>query len=208
MTIINLSCFVSNCPNKYKARGFCNTHYKQWLKTKNYLILPTGFERLNGLSVDSVEFAQWFWMNAQVTAHPDRCWIWQKATNEHGYGVLGIKGKPQLAHRIAWQLTNGRPAQIDLKVLHSCDNPPCCNPNHLREGTHQDNVDDREGRGRWGGSIGEAHPQAVLTVETVRQIKYYLAQGDRLSVISKKTGATVNSIYPIKKGKTWKHVQI
>lgn len=61
------------------------------------------------------------------------------------------------AHRVAYEIANG-PIPDDLWVLHSCDNPPCCNPSHLRVGTYKDNVRDRVERDRSkGGRKKSAH---------------------------------------------------
>jgi hypothetical protein len=80
----------------------------------------------------------------------DECWPW-KATRRNGYGRLSAarSGGLQGAHRIAWSLANGE-IPAGLKILHHCDNPPCCNPQHLFLGTQADNVHDmfRKGRGR------------------------------------------------------------
>lgn len=53
-------------------------------------------------------------------------------------------------HRIAWSLKHGNPSN-ELCVLHKCDNPPCCNTEHLFLGTRADNNADRDkkGRGYW-----------------------------------------------------------
>lgn len=81
------------------------------------------------------------------------CWPWIGSCDRHGYGQFKAKSRtpPKRSHRIAWELTNG-PIPKGLLVLHDCDNPRCCNPSHLRLGTHRDNMDDKRERNRaWKG---------------------------------------------------------
>lgn len=74
---------------------------------------------------------------------PEECWIWQGLRWGKGYGRYG----DARAHRLIYaELVGDVPA--DMVVMHTCDNPPCCNPAHLRLGTHADNVRDREAKGR------------------------------------------------------------
>jgi hypothetical protein len=90
------------------------------------------------------------------------CWEWIGYRLPKGYGRLwGGRGNGYVyAHRVAWALTHGEleaaARQGDAIVLHKCDNPPCCNPEHLTVGSQADNVKDRDlkGRGRWPGSSG------------------------------------------------------
>jgi hypothetical protein len=88
-----------------------------------------------------------FWGKVVKT---DTCWNWQGYTTKSGYGLLTIRSvsnHPLYAHRIAWELTNGVIA-YNLHVLHSCDNPRCCNPGHLFLGTQRDNNMDRDSKKR------------------------------------------------------------
>lgn len=78
---------------------------------------------------------------------PDACWPWMGARNEHGYGVLRVDGRNERTHRLALRREEPDPGP-DIKVLHSCDNPPCCNPSHLRYGSQGDNIMDAIERGR------------------------------------------------------------
>lgn len=71
------------------------------------------------------------------------CWVWTGATTHRGYGRLWRR----MATHIALE-ADGRPQPEGLFALHSCDNPPCCNPAHLRWGTHADNMQDMVSRKR------------------------------------------------------------
>jgi hypothetical protein len=78
-----------------------------------------------------------------------------------------------MAHRAAYEVVNG-PIPEGLFVCHKCDNPPCVNPEHLFVGTRQDNVDDRERKGRNKTQFplyGEQHYRARLTWAAVREIR-------------------------------------
>lgn len=86
-----------------------------------------------------------FWANVPE-GRPDECWEWQGNRHSNGYGRARVNGVLGWAHRFALSLATGQ--KLTLHVLHSCDNPPCCNPSHLREGTPQENMQDRDSRGR------------------------------------------------------------
>lgn len=87
--------------------------------------------------------SDFFWTKVDKSAGPDKCWPWAKGRRADGYGQLRWEGRVVRAHRVAYQLTYGDIAS-DLVVMHLCDNPPCCNPAHLRLGTCLDNVADRD----------------------------------------------------------------
>lgn len=96
--------------------------------------------------------AEQFWERVPV-AGPDQCWEWMGAkTGRDGYGRVG----GQRAHRVSWEIANGRPIPEGLIVLHSCDNPPCVNPRHLSVGTNTDNMRDASAKGRLKNGRGEA----------------------------------------------------
>lgn len=109
-----------------------------------------------------------FWSRVDSSGGPEACHPWMGTRLPTGYGVVHgvieqVTGS-MYAHRSAFILSNERqPEAVTLHrgtacVLHSCDNPPCCNPRHLREGTMADNMKDRDTRGRarpWGNTPGQ-----------------------------------------------------
>jgi hypothetical protein len=107
-----------------------------------------------------------FWERVDKT---DGCWIWRGGGSE-GYGMVVFQGRFVLAHRLAWELTNGE-IRNGLFALHRCDNPPCCNPAHLFLGTHDDNAKDKAAKGRCVSLCGEESPQAKLTARDVVEMR-------------------------------------
>ena len=67
------------------------------------------------------------------------------------------------AHRTAWCLARGYPIDYLSEhniIMHVCDNPLCCNPEHLEMGSQAENVRDmiRKNRHRHGGLRAEDIP--------------------------------------------------
>lgn len=92
--------------------------------------------------------------------------------NKGGYGTTKRDGKTQYIHRVALADKLGVPTESLLGVaLHSCDNPRCCNPDHLSLGTHQANTDDMIAKGRQYHPSGELAHKAVLTQKIADDIR-------------------------------------
>lgn len=86
------------------------------------------------------------------------CWEWTGTRNRQGYGVVGIAvnkrpaGIP--APRLQWMHCHGEIPEGQV-IMHTCDNPGCINPDHLRLGTYSDNVNDCVAKGRFRGGNGD-----------------------------------------------------
>jgi len=89
-------------------------------------------------------------LKSRLTEGANGCLVWTGGLDSWGYGNIRVRGVCTKAHRLAWALANGRAVPKGKIILHSCDNPPCCEPSHLRLGTQADNVADmiEKGRGR------------------------------------------------------------
>lgn len=85
-----------------------------------------------------------FWASVEK-AGDDECWLWSGARTTQGYGQVTYRRKAWLAHRLSFFLVNNHSPEC---VLHSCDNPPCCNPAHLFKGDRIINNADRHAKGR------------------------------------------------------------
>ncbi len=109
-----------------------------------------------------------------------------------------------LVHRIAYLWANGplRPGEI---VMHTCDNPPCCRPDHLVVGSYADNVQDMLAKGRANNPNGERHAQAKLSDEDVRRIRKLIGTVPAVD-LAHHYGVNPSTIANIKAGRKWAHV--
>lgn len=156
------------------------------------------------MSPPAVPLADRFWQRVD-RGGPDDCWPWLGYCDRNGYGkVGGDPGTVVLAHRAAFALHHGRePVGI---LRHTCDNPPCCNPAHHREGTQADNVRDMDARGRRRVGIGERHGKAQATEADVRAWRAAHAGGETCKAIAERLGIPRSRVADVIAGRTWRHV--
>lgn len=143
---------------------------------------------------------------------PNECWPWLRSHTTKGYGCFSLGCRLRLAHRVAFFIGTGRwPTAC---VCHHCDNPPCCNPAHLFEGTHSDNNRDAARKGR---NFFTRHPELVLRGERLRwakltaplviEIRRRHAEGATLAALGREFGVTYQSVRAVVRRESWRHIQ-
>jgi hypothetical protein len=144
-----------------------------------------------------------FWAKVQ-TGLLDECWLWLGSRDGDGYGLVRIEGSTRRAHRVSWQETNG-PIPPGKQILHSCDNPPCVNPNHLRPGTNLQNVQDAVSKGRNTRLHGSANGLAKLTENNARSIRA-LAGTVTQRALAERFGVSQKAVWLVIHQQGWTHV--
>lgn len=135
------------------------------------------------------------------------CWEWQGSTRG-GYGriIVGSRKngtrRSESAHRLSYILNNGAIPE-GMEVCHKCDNRCCINPDHLFLGTRQDNIDDREAKGRNNPPVGEENGNAKLTKLDVLEIIEKRERGLSFQRIANEYGVSKKTVQNAVSGKTW-----
>lgn len=137
-----------------------------------------------------------FWSLVDQTGD---CWEWLGDTDANGYGVFTWHGRKTQAHALALSFTTGERRADGLDTCHSCDNPPCCNPDHLRFDTHLANVQDMHQRGR-------ARNGARLTPEQVVAMRVRRENGAPQRELAENFGVSEMYVSELVRGITWKDV--
>jgi len=148
------------------------------------------------------------WIRKRVVIDPvTGCWVWQGTCNHRGYGRYKYSTSRGVltgtVARLALELAMGRPIASGLFACHRCDNPPCCNGEHLFEGTALDNTRDCLAKGRREAPRGEENGQAKLTRVDIPKILTALAAGTSQSTLARRFGINQSQISRIKNGKAW-----
>jgi hypothetical protein len=163
------TCSVTGCDHPVDARGWCKNHYSYW---RYHGTIEPQPRRLGGRAIRG-PLAPRFWAKVRKG---DGCWEWQGATR-HGYGTVWVAeaGGMRLAHRIAWELTNG-PIPDGLLACHHCDNRVCVRPDHLFLGTYADNAQDMSRKGRAHG-FGRWSQQFAACIECGTTERRHISKG-------------------------------
>lgn len=132
---------------------------------------------------------------------------------DKGYGMLrvGSERTKVRAHRWAYCLHKGCTLESieGLSVRHTCDNPPCVNPEHLELGTHADNMRDKKERGRAPALRGETNASSKLTAEQVREIRALCVPRSKefnATYFARKFGVTKALVCMVLARKAWAHI--
>jgi hypothetical protein len=160
----------------------------------------------------------WFYQQKEITE--TGCWNWKGGKIKDGYGMTSIKGKRYLIHRYSLELYNKKPIDKNLEVRHMCHNPSCYNPEHLKTGTHADNMKDmvdanRQSKGELLSEklknikrkklLGENNIKSKITEKDVKEIcslKDFISQVE----LSEIYNISRTHIQRIQSRQFWKHV--
>ena len=119
------TCSIDGCESEHYARGWCGAHYQRFRKHGDPL---GGGERY--ATPEEAFLARVAWDGEHL--------IWIGAVNGGGYGSLSVNGRMVKAHRYAWQRERG-PIPDGMVLDHTCWERACCNVDHLRVATPQQN---------------------------------------------------------------------
>ena len=132
------------------------------------------------------------------------CNEFQGALDSSGYGNIRIGDRVVGAHRVAYEVYKGTIGK-GLQVLHKCNNPKCCNPEHLYLGTHADNMKYKAKCGHVN-TVGIHNPNAVLTEDQVRRIRE-LCKTSSDQTVAAFYNIHLKTVGKIRRRLLWSHLQ-
>ena len=177
-----------------------------------------------------------FWSRVAVQMDVRPCWEWKARRNSAGYGVFSYAKQTEPAHKFSLahfgegRWGGGVPSVRAYRrskpmALHSCDNPACVNPRHLRYGDAWDNSRDRDVRQTMlvaaaqilglpvpsrsnfpADHRGEKHHRAKITEVTALAILAEFKAGESVRVIAQRHNVSDANVSGIGRGRIWKHI--
>ncbi len=135
------------------------------------------------------------------------CLEYTGATDKKGYARIYWRSRNQIGSRVAYTLAKH---EIDegMVIMHTCDNPPCINPEHLKQGTQYDNSMDSVSKGRHVNMKGENNTMAKLTEYQVKTIHSLFAAGVSANKLSKTFNVSRRTVAKIINGESWEHLKL
>ena len=174
------NCKVTDCNGDpyFGGFGYCSKHYYRLRRhgDPNYLrkVSPhmSDDERFSFIGYDIV----------------DDCWKWRGTVGAGGYGVIKTSLGVEKAHRLSYRIHFGEIPKGE-HVLHSCDNPICVNPSHLRVGSRSDNMQEMWDKKR--------HPKTArkLDSETEKRVAQRYWETRKPMLVAEEFGISRSLVY-------------
>ena len=142
----------------------------------------------------------------------DECWNWLGYKNAQGYGRTWINDKGYYAHRVIYNLAYPNTITLNAPyvaaekgfILHTCDNPSCCNPKHLWLGNHEDNMKDKISKNRGANFSGDKGPRCKLTIFQAREARQLRKEGHTVLALCEKFKLSRASMKTLLRGDSYK----
>lgn len=144
-----------------------------------------------------------FWARVEKS---DACWLWTGPLINAGYGKFKVESRTRSAHRFSYELRHG-PIPEGMIICHTCDNPPCVNPDHLFLGTNKDNSRDMVAKNRAARLRGERANGVKLTTEDVLEIRRLRKAGVACEEVARQFSLTKAHVWRVAQGTSWAHLQ-
>jgi len=144
--------------------------------------------------------AELFWRRVDRSGS---CWLWTGGVDKDGYGKFQVtisNREPRQqhfrAHRFSFFLAHGRwPVE---RLLHSCHEPRCVNPEHVSEGTQSENIIHTV--------LRRTHGTVRATPELVREWRLRHAAGEQIADIARSSELAYSTVEHAVTRRTWRHV--
>jgi hypothetical protein len=80
-------------------------------------------------------------VSGRIVIDENQCWNWQPRGGANGYRSTSFNGKHRLVHRVSAFFCLGLDLDDASQIVdHKCRNRMCCNPDHLRIVTQEENI--------------------------------------------------------------------
>ena len=194
------ACSIEGCGEEVTARGLCCRHYNRWRRYGNPLKLVT---RPRGMTLeDAVEY------ELGRAVRDGGCLLTQGSRYPSGYGRVITGRRHHSLSRLVLERKLGRKLRRDEVTRHLCHNPPCIEPRHLVPISRADNAKDTINAVYQPRVRGEAHPNAKLVDQLVREIRArYAAGGISQRKLAAEMGISHHALRRVVVGDGWSHVR-
>lgn len=133
----------------------------------------------------------------------NQCWPWLGSKDDQGYGEIKIGYRLYGAHRVIAALQLGPHPEWAEVVMHTCDQPSCCNPGHLKYATQLTNYRDAMSKGRIPILRGSANSRSKLNDNDVMVIR---ASSESQNALARRYKVSQSCISHIQAGRSWSHI--